>query len=169
VWALDYREVYLNSYLVGEGMSGFVPAIAALIQVSFITPFGLRSFRLAVVWLTVLGLAAPLLAAVLRSQNYLFLLQLRLRFLISFGSGVGSDFQLVRRLFAQLYNYNEEFHDVLGLKVTCLILFKINYDTIYYLSSTRSQKPEPKLQIPAPALAPAKCFGSLRLRLCNTG
>lgn len=27
-----YREVYLNSYLVGEGMSGFVPAIAALIQ-----------------------------------------------------------------------------------------------------------------------------------------
>jgi hypothetical protein len=27
------RETYLNSYLVGEGLSGFVPSIAALIQV----------------------------------------------------------------------------------------------------------------------------------------
>ena len=26
------RDIYLNSYLVGEGLSGFVPAIAALIQ-----------------------------------------------------------------------------------------------------------------------------------------
>ena len=28
-----YRDVYLNSYLVGEGMSGFIPSIAALAQV----------------------------------------------------------------------------------------------------------------------------------------
>jgi len=27
-----FRQVYLNSYLIGEGMSGFVPAIAALAQ-----------------------------------------------------------------------------------------------------------------------------------------
>jgi hypothetical protein len=27
-----FRETYLNSYLIGEGLSGFVPAIAALIQ-----------------------------------------------------------------------------------------------------------------------------------------
>jgi len=27
-----FKEIYLNSYLVGEGMSGFVPSIAALIQ-----------------------------------------------------------------------------------------------------------------------------------------
>ncbi|XP_023330445.1 riboflavin transporter 2 [Eurytemora carolleeae] len=27
-----YRDVYLNSYLVGEGMSGFIPSIAALAQ-----------------------------------------------------------------------------------------------------------------------------------------
>ena len=29
-----YRDVYLNSYLVGEGMSGFIPSIAALAQVT---------------------------------------------------------------------------------------------------------------------------------------
>jgi hypothetical protein len=29
---IDFREIYLNSYLVGEGLSGFIPAIAALIQ-----------------------------------------------------------------------------------------------------------------------------------------
>ena len=29
-----FRDVYLNSYLVGEGMSGFVPSIVALAQVS---------------------------------------------------------------------------------------------------------------------------------------
>ena len=27
-----FREIYLNSYLIGEGMSGFVPSIAALAQ-----------------------------------------------------------------------------------------------------------------------------------------
>ena len=27
-----FKDIYLNSYLVGEGMSGFVPSIAALIQ-----------------------------------------------------------------------------------------------------------------------------------------
>jgi hypothetical protein len=47
------------------------------------------------------------------------------------------------------------------------------YDKIYYFILTRnwsrSQELEPKLQIPAPALALAKSFGSLRLWLCNTG
>jgi riboflavin transporter 2 len=27
-----FRDIYLNSYLVGEGLSGFIPSIAALIQ-----------------------------------------------------------------------------------------------------------------------------------------
>ena len=27
-----FKDIYLNSYLIGEGMSGFVPSIAALIQ-----------------------------------------------------------------------------------------------------------------------------------------
>ncbi len=27
-----FREIYLNSYLVGEGLSGFIPSIAALVQ-----------------------------------------------------------------------------------------------------------------------------------------
>ena len=27
-----FKDIYLNSYLVGEGMSGFVPSIAALVQ-----------------------------------------------------------------------------------------------------------------------------------------
>lgn len=27
-----FRQVYLNSYLIGEGMSGFVPSVAALVQ-----------------------------------------------------------------------------------------------------------------------------------------
>jgi hypothetical protein len=31
-----------------------------------------------------------------------------------------------------------------------LILFKVSYEKIYYLSLTRCLKPEPKLQIPAP-------------------
>ena len=32
VFTFNYRETYLNSYLIGEGMSGFIPAIVALIQ-----------------------------------------------------------------------------------------------------------------------------------------
>jgi hypothetical protein len=40
----------------------------------------------------------------------------------------------------------------------------MNYDLIYYFSLTRSQEPELKLHIPAPA----KSFGSLRRWLHNT-
>ena len=27
-----FRDIYLNSYLIGEGMSGFIPSIVALAQ-----------------------------------------------------------------------------------------------------------------------------------------
>ena len=32
IFFLIFRETYLNSYLVGEGLSGFIPSVAALIQ-----------------------------------------------------------------------------------------------------------------------------------------
>ena len=32
ILVIFFRETYLNSYLIGEGLSGFVPSIAALIQ-----------------------------------------------------------------------------------------------------------------------------------------
>jgi hypothetical protein len=48
----------------------------------------------------------------------------------------------------------------------------MNHDLKYFFSLTQSREPEPepKLQIPATALSPAKSFGSLllQLRLRNT-
>ena len=41
-----FRDVYLNSYLVGEGLSGFIPSIAALAQVDMIFYyFGRMNFQ----------------------------------------------------------------------------------------------------------------------------
>jgi riboflavin transporter 2 len=32
VGSLVYRDIYLNSYLIGEGLSGFIPSLAVLVQ-----------------------------------------------------------------------------------------------------------------------------------------